>query len=34
VRNWIEAIRGAGRPIEDARTGHHAALVGQMCHIA
>jgi hypothetical protein len=34
VRTWIEAIRGSGRPIEDARTGHNAALVGHMCNIA
>ncbi len=34
VRNWIEAIRTGGKPIEDARFGHHAALVGHMCNLS
>ncbi|HXK08372.1 MAG TPA: Gfo/Idh/MocA family oxidoreductase [Vicinamibacteria bacterium] len=34
VRNWIEAIRTGGKPIEDARLGHHAALVGHMCNLS
>lgn len=34
VRSWIEAIRGAGSPIEDVRFGHHAALVGHMCNLS
>jgi predicted dehydrogenase len=34
VRNWIEAIRTGGKPIEDVRFGHHAALVGHMCNIS
>ncbi len=34
VRNWIDAIRAGGKPIEDARFGHHAALVGHMCNLS
>jgi predicted dehydrogenase len=34
VRNWIDAIRTGGDPIEDVRFGHHAALVGHMCNLA
>jgi hypothetical protein len=34
VRNWIEAIRSGGPPIEDARFGHRAALVGHMCNLS
>ncbi len=34
VRNWIDAIRGGGKPIEDVRFGHHAALVGHMCNLS
>jgi predicted dehydrogenase len=34
MRNWIEAIRGGGKPIEDVRFGHHAALVGHMCNLS
>jgi predicted dehydrogenase len=34
LRTWIEAIRGNGRPIEDVRFGHHAALVGHMCNVS
>ena len=34
VRNWIEAVRGNGKPIEDVRFGHHAALVGHMCNVS
>ncbi len=34
MRNWIEAIRTGGKPIEDVRTGHHAALVGHMCTLS
>jgi predicted dehydrogenase len=34
VRNWIEAIRGGKKPIEDVRFGHHAALVGHMCNLS
>ncbi|HVO12603.1 MAG TPA: Gfo/Idh/MocA family oxidoreductase [Vicinamibacteria bacterium] len=34
VRNWVEAIRGDGRNIEDVRFGHHAALVGHMCNLS
>ena len=34
VRNWIDAIRSGGQPIEDARFGHHAALVGHMCNLS
>ena len=34
VRNWIEAIRTGGKPIEDVRFGHHAALVGHMCDLS
>ena len=29
VRNWVDAIRNGGKPIEDARFGHHAALAVQ-----
>ncbi len=34
MRNWIEAIRTGGKPIEDVRFGHHAALVGHMCNLS
>jgi len=34
MRNWIDAIRTGGKPIEDARAGHHAALVGHMCNLS
>lgn len=34
IRNWIEAIRTGGKPIEDVRFGHHAALVGHMCNLS
>jgi predicted dehydrogenase len=34
MRNWVEAIRGNGKPIEDVRFGHHAALVGHMCNVS
>jgi len=34
MRNWIEAIRTGGKPIEDVRFGHHAALVGHMCNVS
>ena len=34
VRNWIDAIRTGGQPIEDVRFGHHAALVGHMCNLS
>ncbi len=34
IRNWVEAIRTGGKPIEDARFGHHAALVGHMCNLS
>jgi len=34
VRNWVEAIRTGGKPIEDVRFGHHAALVGHMCNLS
>ena len=34
IRDWIEAIRTGGKPIEDVRFGHHAALVGHMCNIS
>jgi predicted dehydrogenase len=34
VRSWIEAIRTGGKPIEDVRFGHHAALVGHMCNLS
>jgi predicted dehydrogenase len=34
VRNWVEAIRTGGKPIEDVRFGHHAALVGHMCNVS
>jgi len=34
MRDWIEAIRTGGKPIEDARFGHHAALVGHMCNLS
>jgi predicted dehydrogenase len=34
VRNWVEAIRSGGKPIEDVRFGHHAALVGHMCNLS
>ena len=34
VRNWIEAVRTGGKPIEDVRFGHHAALVGHMCNLS
>jgi predicted dehydrogenase len=34
MRNWVEAIRTGGRPIEDVRAGHHAALVGHMCNLS
>jgi predicted dehydrogenase len=34
LRNWIEAIRTGGRPNQDARFGHHAALVGHMCNLS
>jgi len=34
VRNWIDAIRTGGQPIESVRFGHHAALVGHMCNLS
>jgi len=34
MRNWIETIRTGGKPIEDVRFGHHAALVGHMCNLS
>jgi predicted dehydrogenase len=34
IRNWVEAIRSGGKPIEDVRFGHHAALVGHMCNLS
>ena len=34
VRNWVQAIRTGGKPIEDVRFGHHAALVGHMCNLS
>ena len=34
VRNWVEAIRTGGKPIEDARLGLHVALVGHMCNLS
>ncbi|MBP1634810.1 MAG: iolG 16 [Acidobacteria bacterium] len=34
LRNWIDAIRTGGKPIEDVRAGHHAALVGHMCNLS
>jgi predicted dehydrogenase len=34
MRNWVEAVRTGGRPIEDVRFGHHAALVGHMCNLS
>jgi hypothetical protein len=34
VRSWIEAIRTGGKPLEDVRFGHHAALVGHMCNLS
>jgi predicted dehydrogenase len=34
VRNWIEAVRTGGKPIEEVRFGHHAALVGHMCNVS
>ena len=34
MRNWVEAIRTGGKPIEDVRFGHHAALVGHMCNLS
>ena len=34
VRNWVEAVRAGGKPIEDVRFGHHAALVGHMCNLS
>jgi predicted dehydrogenase len=34
IRNWIDAIRTGGKPIEDVRFGHHAALVGHMCNLS
>ncbi len=34
VRNWIEAIRTGGEPVEGVRFGHHAALVGHMCNLS
>ena len=34
MRNWIEAIRTGGKPAEDVRFGHHAALVGHMCNLS
>ena len=34
MRNWIEAVRTGGKPIEDVRFGHHAALVGHMCNLS
>ena len=34
MRNWIDAIRTGGKPIEDVRFGHHAALVGHMCNLS
>jgi predicted dehydrogenase len=34
VRNWIDAIRTGGKPIEDVRFGFHAALVGHMCNLS
>jgi hypothetical protein len=30
----VDAIRNGGKPIEDARFGHHAALVGHMCNLS
>ena len=34
MHNWIEAIRTGGKPVEDVRVGHHAALVGHMCNLS
>ncbi len=34
IRNWVDAIRSGGKPIEDVRFGHHAALVGHMCNLS
>lgn len=34
IRNWVEAIRTGGQPVEDVRFGCHAALVGHMCNIS
>jgi predicted dehydrogenase len=34
MRSWIEAIRTGGKPMEDVRFGHHAALVGHMCNLS
>jgi predicted dehydrogenase len=34
IRNWVDAIRTGGKPIEDVRFGHHAALVGHMCNLS
>jgi predicted dehydrogenase len=34
VRNWIDAIRTGGAPIEDVTFGAHAALVGHMCNLS
>ncbi|HSK10783.1 MAG TPA: Gfo/Idh/MocA family oxidoreductase [Vicinamibacterales bacterium] len=34
IRNWIDAARTGGKPIEDVRFGHHAALVGHMCNVS
>jgi predicted dehydrogenase len=34
LRDWIEAIRTGGKPVEDVRAGHHAALVGHMCNLS
>ena len=34
MRDWIESIRTGRKPIEDARFGHHAALVGHMCNLS
>lgn len=34
LRNWVDAIRSGGQPIEDVRFGHHAALVGHMCNLS
>jgi predicted dehydrogenase len=34
VRSWIESIRTGAPPVQDARFGHHAALVGHMCNLS
>lgn len=34
ARNWVDAIRSGGKPIEEVRFGHHAALVGHMCNLS